>query len=259
MKAVEVLGADERVRGMWLSGSLARGAADRASDLDLVIAVADEHLDQFAEEWRTWLAEITPTVLAGELAFAKGSFWSVTPTWERFDVVVEAVSQVPTSSFPVRVTVFDRDGLTGRLPEAESRDPSAVEVARLIQEWFRVTAMMEVVLWRQDWLLAAEHLHYLAGLVYAVYVESNQPVPPMGVKRWSQRLTDPQRVTLERLPRSALNADDLVSAHLAYSRAFLKAARPLADGLGVHWPAEVEKAAARHLTEVTGVADPYPG
>jgi len=47
-RAVAVLGADERVRALWLSGSLARGVADAASDLDLIVAVADDELDGFA-------------------------------------------------------------------------------------------------------------------------------------------------------------------------------------------------------------------
>jgi hypothetical protein len=33
---------DERIRGLWLSGSLARGNADGGSDLDLLLAVDDD-------------------------------------------------------------------------------------------------------------------------------------------------------------------------------------------------------------------------
>src|SRR5688572_8633723 len=73
------LEGDERVRGMWLGGSLARGTADAASDLDVILAVADDAHEEFTESWRSWLADITPTVLAEELPFAKGSFYSVTP------------------------------------------------------------------------------------------------------------------------------------------------------------------------------------
>ncbi|HUR48034.1 MAG TPA: nucleotidyltransferase domain-containing protein [Acidimicrobiales bacterium] len=254
-----MLGADDRVRGMWLSGSLARGNADRASDLDLVIAVADDHREQFGSEWREWLADITDTVLAGELVFLKGSFWSVTANWERFDVVVEAVSEIPTTRFPVRTLVFDRDDLSTRLPPPKSRGPLPGEVSRLVTEWFRVTAMAECILWRSDWRLAAEHLNVLTNLLLELYVEGNQPVPPMGVKKRSDQLTAEQRVTLEELPRSARSAEEFVSAHLAFSSAFLGAARPLAELVGAEWPGRVEHAAARHLTEVLGTANPYPG
>lgn len=252
-----MLGADERVRGMWLSGSLARGNADQASDLDVVLAVADDHREQFASEWREWLADITETVLAGELAFLKGSFWSVTPKWERFDVVVEAVSEVSTTHFPVRTLVFEREDLTAQLPPPKTRGPLPGEVSRLITEWFRVTAMAECILWRNDWRLAAEHLNVLANLLFDLYVEGNQPVQSMGVKKRSEQLTAQQRVTLEALPRVAKGAEELVSAHLAFSKAFLGAARPLAQRLDVEWPDRVEQAATRHLTEVLGIANPY--
>ena len=63
-RAVEVFAADQRVRAMWLSGSLGRGDADAMSDLDLIVAVADDALPEFAASWRDWLARITPTLIA---------------------------------------------------------------------------------------------------------------------------------------------------------------------------------------------------
>src|SRR3954466_11382023 len=100
---------DERVRAMWLSGSLARGTADGASDLDVLIAISDDAHDAFAATWDRWLASITPTVIARPLPFLPGSFYSVTPQRMRLDVVAERVSQLPTTFFRERTVVFDRD------------------------------------------------------------------------------------------------------------------------------------------------------
>ena len=72
-RATTVFLGDERVRALWVSGSLGRGDADPSSDLDLLIAVADEGFDGFAATWRDWLAEITPTVLAKPLPFLPGA------------------------------------------------------------------------------------------------------------------------------------------------------------------------------------------
>src|SRR2546425_6746719 len=91
-RAVEVFSMDDRVRAMWLSGSLARGTADRVSDLDLLVAVSDDAYDDFSATWKEWLSVITPTVIARPLASLPGSFYSVTPGRQRFDVVVEAAS-----------------------------------------------------------------------------------------------------------------------------------------------------------------------
>jgi hypothetical protein len=231
--------------------------ADAASDLDLLVAVADEHHQAFAASWRDWLAEITPTVLAEEQWFSKGSFWSITPGFERLDVVVEAVSHIPTTMFPIRVAVFDRDGLTSLLPRPGDRGPSASIVAKLIEDWFHFSAMPETILWRQDWLLAAEHLHFLRDLLYKLFVEGNKPLPPMGIKRWSEKLSAEQRAELRHLPTSVASGEELVAAHLAISKVFLSCARPLARRLEVTWPAALEDAATRHLREVLTLADPY--
>ncbi len=257
-RAVAVLGSDDRVRAVWLSGSLARGTADAASDLDLLVAVADEHHEGFAASWREWLAAITPTVLAEEQWFAKGSFWSITPGFERFDVVVEPVSAIPTTLFPVRAAVFDHDGLTAQLPPDRQRAPSAATVATLVESWFHFSAMLEVLLVREDWLLAAEHLHLLRDLLYKLFVEGNQPLPATGLKRWSEKLTPEQRGVLASLPTSASSRSEVVDAHLRLARAFLGAARALARRLEVPWPAALEEAATRHLRTVLDEPDPYP-
>ncbi len=257
-RAVEVLAADERVRAVWLAGSLARGTADAASDLDLLVAVADDDHEGLAGAWRKWLGQITPTVLAEEQWFAKGSFWSITPGFERFDVVVEAVSQLPTSLFPVRAVVFDRDDLTSVLPPAAERGPSSAAVAKLVEDWFHFSAMLEVLHVRQDWLLAAEHLHLLRDLLYKLYVERNQPLPVSGLKRWSEKLTEEQRSVLAGLPTTVATVEEMTAAHLALASAFLRTARPLAEELGLAWPADLEAAATGHLREVLQVDEPYP-
>jgi hypothetical protein len=258
-RAVDVLFEDDRVRAMWLGGSLARGTADAASDLDVFAAIADEHHSSFAAAWLSLLDSITPTVLADEQWFAKGSFWSITPDFVRFDLVIEPVSAIPTSLFAVRTVIFDRDDLTAQLPAEWRRQPSATVVAKLIEDWFHFSAMLEVILWRHDWLLAAEHLHFLRDLLYKIHVEANQPLPATGLKRWTEKLTPEQARALRELPTSADSAEDLLSAHVTMSEAFLAAARPLAARIGVAWPSALEDAARLHLRAVTGLAEPYPG
>lgn len=49
-RVMVVMRQDERVRGLALWGSLARGDADEWSDVDYVLTVPDEHLASFAEE-----------------------------------------------------------------------------------------------------------------------------------------------------------------------------------------------------------------
>src|ERR1700722_9822708 len=106
-RAAHVFHTDPRVRGMWLHGALARGAADPGSDLDIDVAVIDDEFDAFAASWREWLAEITPTVSVLPVAGLPGSFYALTPTCERMDVICERLSQLSISQLTRRVTVFD--------------------------------------------------------------------------------------------------------------------------------------------------------
>lgn len=115
-RAVAVFESDERVRGMWLHGAIARGAADAGSDLDVNLAVADAVFDAFAAAWPEWLAQITPTVNASPIPGLAGSFYALTPTCARLDVISERVSDVARSFLTRRVVVFDRDGLTASVP-----------------------------------------------------------------------------------------------------------------------------------------------
>ena len=127
-----------------------------------------------------------------------------------------------------------------------------------MNEWFRVSAMPETILVRDDWLLAVEHVHVLRSLLHQLYLQANAPVPVTGVKHWSTKLTGPQRETLWSLPTRVSSGQELAHAHVELSRAFLAVARPLTRSLGVEWPEELERAATRHVADTLGIDDPYP-
>ena len=242
-RAVEVLGGDDRVRALWLSGSLARGAGDAGSDLGLIVAVADEHHEAFTSSWPEWLADITTTALAKALPFAPGSFYAVTTDRDRLDVVVEKAGDTAASFFPTRTVVFDRDGLDARLPEAvPGPGPSATTIAALVEEQLRQAGMFDVSVTRGDTLLAIEAIYHARHLLYQLFVEANAPLPPMGVKRWSDKLTDEQRAVLEALPTGGRDMAELTAAHDQVVRVFVEQARPICERVGAPWPHALEQA-----------------
>ena len=246
-RAVSVLERDDRVRALWLSGSLGRGDADAMSDLDLLIAVTDEGLPAFADAWREWLADITPTLIARALPFAPGSLYAVTPDRLRIDIVAEAASRVPSSPFRHRTVVFDRDGLDALVPPAASEGPSPDRVAALVEEFFRDIGMFPVVLEREDWLLGLEAIHLVRSLLYQLFVEMNAPLPPMGVKQWSTKLTPSQRAALESLPTGAAARASVLAAHREVAAAFESHVRIACETLDIPWPNELATATHRYL------------
>lgn len=246
--ACRVCEADDRVRTLWLSGSLARGAADAASDLDLLIAVRDADLEAFAKSWREFLARITPTLIARPLPFLPGSFYSVAPGRERIDLVVEPVSRLAQSFFRTRLVVIDKDDLDAQVPAAApGAGPSPERLGFLVEEFFRDYGMFDVGATRSDLLLGNEATHFLRGLLYQLFCEANAPLPATGVKQWSAKLSAAQREVLEALPTGGRSWEEIVGAHEAVARAFVAHARPILEAHGVPWPSELEHATRNHL------------
>lgn len=247
-RAVEVFQADQRVRAMWLHGAFARGAADSASDLDIDIAVADDAFDDFSAAWKDWLADITPTVSAVPLA--PGSFYALTPTCERIDVIAEPVSKVATTALSRRVKVFDRDDLTSRLPPVVDPKPNQKTIAYFIGETLRQAANFEVVTVRDDWLMGvvgvqAVHLH-----LYQLFAEANKPQPPTGPKQWSFKLSPHHRQLLEGLPVPQPNRESVMAARAAAFDLFFAEAPVIAAANDVPWPADLESAVTAYLARV---------
>src|SRR5262245_61361495 len=79
------LEADARIESLWLSGSLAQGAGDAWSDVDVTAAIADEALPGAVADYAKDLSAIAPVVhvltVFGRVVSA------VTPDWTRFDIL----------------------------------------------------------------------------------------------------------------------------------------------------------------------------
>jgi hypothetical protein len=253
-RAAAVLFADERVRALWVSGSLARGDADSSSDLDLIASVRDEDFDALAASWRDWLAAITPTVLARQIPFLQGSFYSLTPGCERFDLVLERVSAVKGNRFFARKAVFDRDGLDAlRPPPLPPAPPDRNKVETAIEEPLRYLSMMPAMLRRGDLLLMQEAWGHLRRRISELFLEANAPLPATGVKHWKDKMTPAQYAVLQSLRWPEAERESLIAAHVAVWRALSTHGRPIAERLGVRWPAELEAAVRAHLSRELGV------
>ena len=254
--ATEVLRADDRVQAAWVHGSLARSEGDALSDLDVIVAVADDSLTEFGAGWRNRLAAITPTVMARRFFGDGGSWLSITPSCQRFDFWVEAASGVATSMVNDRHLLFDRAGLAALVPPPlPPADPSPEKFAQL-RDWYAACAA--VVATDPEPLLCIEVMHTLRWILYEAYVEANRPLPVKSVKRWSAKLTAAQRDLLVALPSEGDPA--LVMAALD------DALGPLVDELpdpslgrvvmppegmlrGVYLPSEPAEARARHVVD----------
>lgn len=245
-RARAVFSSDDRVRGMWLHGAVARRAADAASDLDIDIAVVDEGFDAFAGSWREWLSAITPTVSA--IPLGPGSFYALTPACARLDVISESVSELATSTLTRRITVFDIDDLTGLVPQINDPPPNPNTIDYLIRETLRQAANFETVTVRDDWLLGVVAVTSVHGMLYQLFAEANKPQPATGPKQWSIKLAPRHRALLQQLPVPQPNRGSVLPARQAALGAFLTEAPAIAAQCGVAWPTDLADAVLDYLT-----------
>ena len=245
-RAASLFAADDRVRGMWVHGALARDAADTGSDLDVSLAVRDDDFAAFAAEWQTWLAAITPTVTARKIS--DGSFYALTTTCERFDVISEPVSKLRTTRLSRRIVVFDKDGLHALIPPPNDPPPNTASIAYAIEETLRQAANFPTVIVRNDWLLGVIAVQQVQLFMYQLFAESNKPMPPTGPKQWSYKLAPRQRQLLEDLPVAAPNRQSVMAAREAAFTLFFAEMPPIATNAGVPWPHELEAAVRQYLS-----------
>lgn len=248
-RVLAVCEPDDRIRGLWLSGSLARGSADAGSDLDLLVALDDDVYEDFVGDWRGWLDTVTPTLLAKRIPAEKLIFTALTPRMCRIDATFERVGELPESPFRTRVSVIDRDHLGSRVPRrVDGPGPDPDKISGIISEFWRIQAIFPFMINdRKDLLVARSGVNASAQLLYDVFVEANQPLPPMGVKQFSSRLTADQRKVLESLPAFGCDADSMITADLWVTDAMATHGRAAAEQVGADYPEELGAAVRQFL------------
>lgn len=248
---VDLMSARLEVRALWVSGSVGREAADAGSDLDLVMTVADDAFETMSD--RAVWAPLDP-LLCLSLPFLPGAAVITTRAGLRLDVVVERVADLPTTHYRQRLVVLDRDGL--ELPPLEPlHEPDPAVMLELVVEFLRQSAIFPAaVLAREDWLLGQESVASYRTLLYRIFLEANQPQPPMGVKQWSSRLTPAQRDVLVALTLPSPNREAIVADIVQARRALRTHGRAAVESACGNWPVELDEAMAA-LWRDAGLAD----
>jgi hypothetical protein len=237
-RVVDELSADSRVVALWLSGSLGRGVADAGSDLDLIVTVDDESHGAFVASGAATWAFLEPAI-SHEMPGLPGSFALTTAGGLRVDVVLESAADISRTPYRHRVPVFDRR--TDRVPvpaaDGGSDGPDVARMGAIALEFARQLAIFpDAVVARRDWLLGQEAVHNYRAFLYQLYVESNQPLPPMGVKQWSAKLTAAQRDRLASLPLPTADEESVIDAMGRTQQVLRTEGRELVRSAGGVWP-----------------------
>lgn len=240
-----ILAGNPSVRAVWLGGSLARGEADRLSDIDLVAFVAETTVDDAVSNIEKSLAVEFTFVLVrnrGDEHHRLLNF--VTDDWIRFDINVFSVDGIGRSSMCGLQTVFDKDGRDlpighGEMPQ---RAASADQVYFVASEFVRVLGLLPVLIHREDLvgaisgsMLLREHLVSLLR-----YEQVGQTMT--GALNDTKSLTPVAAAAVLALP--ALHADK--SAIVEFNRAcwdiFVQRGPAICQRYEVEWPADLVSA-----------------
>lgn len=241
-RVVQHVEEDDRVRALWLSGSVGRGVPDAGSDLDLVVTVTDRESFKDPSEWT-----VVDPVITLPIPGLPGCFAFTTRQGLRVDVVLETPDEVGTSPYTHRVRVVDKDALEPPGPSDDARGPDLTRMHAIVTEFLRQSAIFPAaVVAREDWLLGQAAVRNYANMLYDLLVESNQPLPVMGVKQWSSRLTQAQRELLAALPVPTADRESVVDAMLGTRRAFRTHGRAALESAGGTWPIEADDAMAAY-------------
>jgi predicted nucleotidyltransferase len=242
--AIAAAAADPRVDAMWVGGSVARGVADAGSDLDLLVAVRDEDFEAFAADVVQWLHAVADLVLAQELPFLPGGAFATTRDCLRLDLVSESTGSLAETPYRYRIPVYDPLGLTASIqPGGHEPGPDVGAMESLVTEFYRLGAIFPAaVVARQDWLLGVAGIGSVQELLYRLFVAANAPLPVMGVKQWSSRLTAHQRDVLAGLPAPTAERASVIAAMQAVRNAFVVEGRAAVEPHGVTWPEDLHDA-----------------
>jgi hypothetical protein len=239
---VSTLESDQRVRALWLAGSVGRGVADAGSDLDVIVTV--EAVQDFIDA-AVWSA-LDP-VITTPIPGMSGCFAFTTRQGLRVDVVLETPADLPSTPYRRRVCVFTRDRLAVPTPGDDGCRPDVARMQAIVTEYFRQSAIFPAaVVAREDWLLGQQAVHNYGLMLYDLFVESNQPLVAMGIKQWSSKLTAQQRAILTDLTPPRAERDDVLTAMRSMRAAVATHGRRVLETAGGAWPTDVDKALAAY-------------
>ena len=271
---------DQRVRGLWITGSTARGTADAFSDLDLVAVVSEDATvpsgrngnavvseedaavpprrngcveADFVSTWLDAVRQAMPLIHHQVLDFGPTIVVNhiVGDDWLRFDLLVGPPDVLRDRSRRTAKVVFDHDGLDKALPaEGPATKPSAEVVAKVVPEFLRVAALLPVALGRDDYVVAASGSTLLRTMLIQLMVESVEAEDRGGALHLSTLLDAEQYRTVEALPPIAGTRESAIAFHRACLEAFLPLAQELCRRTGVTWPDEFATAVRRRLAPI---------
>ena len=242
--------ADERVRGLWLTGSFGAGEADEFSDVDMFVLLPDSHLPAYVDAWLDDVAPRYHPLLARRLGVAP-VFNHVLPGWLRWDVVLGGPAQLNDLDADRIHELVNRDGVRPAPLTRVGPDPTTV--LAMTEEFLRVLGLLPVVVGRGELVTATSGAIMLRQMLTTLLRHRVEGPRMSGALHLRRVLPEHEMAALAALPPVYADEGAVVAAHLSAAALFLPVAREL---LGPDHPDDLETACWDHLARHLGVERP---
>ena len=257
-RAASRLRADERVRALWLTGSLAEGTGDDESDIDLRAAVQPGDFASIGAWWGELIEDLGPVVWKRRWPSPPDEVITsaLTRDYERFDVIFQSAADPRPRALSASRLLFDKDGVAPALvlPEEPAASQPLAGLDFVVEEFIRMLGMLSIVVHRDDPAIGMEgQLGCHSLLIALLLMENGVDRNPMGKRRVAPLLSAEQRALLAALPPIAPDVASIAAGRLAYARVFLPRARRLMEANGRAYPEALEEATRRHLRVSLGL------
>ncbi|HEY7355765.1 MAG TPA: hypothetical protein VH590_04830, partial [Ktedonobacterales bacterium] len=235
-RAAALLRDDERVRILWLTGSLAAGTADAQSDVDLRAAVRPEDFATLDDWWPQMLDHLAPTVWKRRWPGPPNEaiLGAISTDYLRFDLVIQTATDTRPRALEAARVLFDKDGTAGQfnLAAPVQHNPLA-QLNLVVEEFIRLVGMLPIVVERDDLAIGMEgHFGLHSLLLSLLLLEQGIDRSVTGKRHVAPFLDDEQRALLAGLPPLAPTMESVIQGRLAYARLFLPRARRLMEASG---------------------------
>jgi hypothetical protein len=245
---------DPRIRAAWLIGSLAGDNADAFSDVDLLLAVADDALTALVADWRAFVAGLSPTIALQRIGQdTKPTFVTIAPGYLRFDLTLCAAGIPQRHGYDPTRLLFDHDGVAARMTFApRASDNLAEQLPALVHEFIRCLGLTPIVLGREELLISRQGVAIVQTQLIDLYLLENGGRRGGG-KHLNSALTAEQYDAFASFPPLELTRDSLLASLLTAARLFLPHARRLMQAQGLPYPDEFERETLAYLRRTLDV------
>ena len=251
--------SDVRVLAAWLEGSFARGTADRYSDIDIHLLVAEKDKETFQQELESWLSDVQPLVLFRE-TFPGQMITGITTIGLRVDVWVHSGNTISLERTKIQM-LSATEGCIQFKKIRRTQEPKDVRstLNRHFNEFWRILSILPTVLGRDEHIAGFMGTAFVVMSLTEVLIIGTGNQRDRGVKNINVYLPRALRKEIEiALTMQDLNREGIAKGHLRLAAIMQQYGPDIARQHGVDYPSALEKAVLSYLSkelQMLGLSD----